>query len=90
MLDINLIREHPEVVRADLEKRGDEENLARLEELLGWDRAWRETNTQVNELRHRRNDLSRRVAMAQRAGEEVSDLTREASDLGGQIENLEA
>ena len=90
MLDINLIRDHPEVVRADLEKRGDEENLTRLEELIGWDRAWRETNTQVNELRHRRNDLSRRVAMAQRAGEEVSDLTQEASDLGGQIENLEA
>jgi seryl-tRNA synthetase len=90
MLDINLIRDHSEVVRADLEKRGDEENLVRLEELIGWDRAWRATSTQVNELRHRRNDLSRRVAIAQRAGEEVSDLTREASDLGGQIENLEA
>ncbi len=89
MLDINLIREHPEVVRDDLKKRGDEENLVRFEELIGWDRAWRNTNTQVNELRHRRNDLSQRVATAQRAGEDVADLTQEASDLVGQIENLE-
>jgi seryl-tRNA synthetase len=90
MLDINLIRDSPEVVRADLQKRGDEENLARLEELIGWDRAWRENNTKVNELRHRRNNLARRVAAAQRGGEDVSDLTQEASDLGGQIENLES
>ncbi|MFQ5553106.1 MAG: serine--tRNA ligase [Thermoplasmata archaeon] len=90
MLDINLIREHPGVVRADLEKRGDEVNLTRLDELIGWDRAWRENNTKVNELRHRRNDLSRRVAAAQRAGEDLSDLTQQASDLGGQIENLES
>ncbi|MFQ5908839.1 MAG: serine--tRNA ligase [Thermoplasmata archaeon] len=90
MLDINLIRDHPEVVRADLQKRGDEENLARLEELIGWDRAWRENNTRVNELRHRRNDLAQRIAAAQRAGEDVRDLTQEAADLGGQIENLES
>ncbi|MFQ6013322.1 MAG: serine--tRNA ligase [Thermoplasmata archaeon] len=90
MLDINLIREHPEVVEADLKKRGDEEKLASLHELIAWDRAWRETTVKVNELRHRRNALSKRVAAARSAGEDLGDLTQEATKLGGQIENLEA
>ncbi|MEE9600351.1 MAG: serine--tRNA ligase, partial [Thermoplasmata archaeon] len=89
MLDINLIRERPEVVRRDLEKRGDQEKLALLEELMTWDSEWRETNTRVNELRHRRNVLSKEVASAKAEGRDPADLMRESSEVGGQIESLE-
>ncbi len=89
MLDINLIRETPEVVRKDLQKRGDVQKLTLLEELLKKDRKWREAYTRANEMRHRRNVLSDEVAAARRAGKEVSELLQEASDLGKGIESLE-
>jgi seryl-tRNA synthetase len=90
MLDINLIREHPEVVRRDLEKRGEVEKLRLLEDVLRWDREWREAYAKVNELRHRRNLLSKEVAEARRGGEDPSALVREASELGARIEEMEA
>ncbi len=89
MLDINLIRDTPDVVRNDLKKRGDKERLKLLEELLAWDAEWREGNTQVNELRHRRNELSRQVASLRDEGGDPSALMEEASELGSRIESLE-
>ncbi len=88
-MDIGLIRKNPEVVRRDLEKRGDQDKLALLEELIGWDIGWREANTRVNELRHRRNELSREVASARGEGKDASALVKEAAGVGKQIESLE-
>jgi seryl-tRNA synthetase len=41
MLDIKLIREHPEVVRKDLEKRGEPEKIEMLNNLIEYDKEWR-------------------------------------------------
>ncbi len=89
MLDINLIRESPDVVRRNLEKRGDKERLRLLEEVITWDTKWRETTTKVNELRHRRNVLSKEVASAKAEGKDADELRRQASEVGEQIESLE-
>ncbi|MFQ5839033.1 MAG: serine--tRNA ligase [Thermoplasmata archaeon] len=89
MLDIHLIRETPEVVRKDLEKRGDPERLSLLEDLLQWDRKWREAYAEVNELRRRRNVLSKEVAEARRRGKDASATLEKASELGDRIEELE-
>ncbi|MDH5704346.1 MAG: serine--tRNA ligase, partial [Aigarchaeota archaeon] len=67
-MDIRLIREHPEVVRASLQKRGDEEKLRMLDELLGLDKEWRNLTTKINELRRRRNVVSREIARLKREG----------------------
>jgi len=40
MLDIKLIREHPEVVRTNLEKRGTVEKLKMLDDLIEYDKKW--------------------------------------------------
>lgn len=90
MLDINLIRERPEVVRRDLEKRGDADKLRLLDDILKWDKEWREAYAKVNELRHRRNVLSKQVAEARQRGEDTSVLLQEASELGHRIEEVEA
>ncbi len=89
MLDINLIRETPDVVRKNLEKRGDEEKLKLLEEVITLDTKWRETTTKVNELRHRRNVLSKEVASAKARGKDARKLMRESSEVGKQIGSLE-
>lgn len=88
MLDIQLIREDPAVIRRDLEKRGAEEKLPILDEVIQWDRQWRETTTRVNELRHRRNVLSQQVAEAKKGGEDAEELVAEAAAVNAQIEQL--
>ncbi len=89
MLDINLIRENPDLVRRNLEKRGDEEKIRLLEEIVSWDAEWREATTKINELRHRRNVLSKEVASTKAAGKNANELMKEASEVGGQIESLQ-
>ena len=42
MLDINLIRDNPEVVEADLKKRGDKEKLKWLKDLIVKDKLYRQ------------------------------------------------
>ena len=50
MLDIKLIRENPELVKSNLEKRGNPENLSMLQELIEADKKWRLDLTTLNDL----------------------------------------
>ncbi len=89
MLDIKLIRTSPEVVRKDLEKRGDKEKLAGLEDLLDKDKKYRELLAQVEVLRARRNLLSTEIAQAKKTGKDTAPLLQEAKELPGKVKNLE-
>jgi len=62
MLDVKLLREKPEVVRKDLEKRKDKEKLKYLSEFLKYDKKWRDVLHKIDKLRHRRNVLSQEIA----------------------------
>jgi seryl-tRNA synthetase len=54
MLDIKLIRENPDMVKANLEKRNQPECLQMLQDLIAADKQWREDLTRLNDLRHER------------------------------------
>jgi len=56
MIDRNLLRQSPEVVRQSLEKR--QENPELIEKILASDRRWREAVKQIESLRAERNALS--------------------------------
>jgi hypothetical protein len=74
VLDIKIIRENPDLVRRNLVKRGDEIRLRMLDELIGYDKEWRQSLTQANELRHRRREITVEIAELKKAGK---DPTRE-------------
>jgi seryl-tRNA synthetase len=90
MLDIKLIREHPEVVRNNLEKRGDAEKLRMLNDLIRFDREWRELLTRVNDLRHSRRLVTEEIAGLKKAGKDTSKKVEEAKDIPQEIQKLEA
>jgi seryl-tRNA synthetase len=48
LLDIKLIRENPEMVRANLERRQQPEKLELLQQVTDADKRWRELTAQVN------------------------------------------
>ncbi len=89
MLDIKLIREHPEVVRNDLKKRGDTEKFRMLNDLIAYDGEWRQRLAQVNELRRRRNVITAEIAELKKKGADASAKLREAEDISAKIKQLE-
>ncbi len=57
MLDIKLLRETPEVVKADLRKRGWDPAL--VDHFIKWDNTWRAASTEINEARAERNAVAK-------------------------------
>ncbi len=89
MLDINLIRENPEFVRRNLERRNDPAILKLLEEVIKLDEEWRNTIRELNELRKRKNRISREIAILKKEGKDIKEKEMEASTLDKKIEDLE-
>jgi len=89
MLDIRLIRESPDVVRKNLEKRGDPARLKLLDDLIQTDREWRQLLTRVNELRHRRRIVTEEIAKLKKEGRDTAHKLREAKAIPAEIQELE-
>ena len=68
MLDIKLIRENPDFVKNNLAKRGNLQALKMLDELIDYDRRWRQMLTKLNELRHERKRVTTQIAMLKKSG----------------------
>jgi seryl-tRNA synthetase len=89
MLDIKLIREHPEIVKSNLGKRGDTEKIDWVDQLVDLDKKWRENKKQVEELRHRRNIVSEKIAELKRKKQDISKEAEESKKIPGEIKKLE-
>jgi len=89
VLDIKLIREHSEIVRNDLKKRGDLEKIKMLDDLIEYDKQWRRLLTKVNELRHRRKVLTAEIASLKKRGENASRQMEEAKKIPQDIKKME-
>lgn len=90
MLELKFIRNNPDVVRADLTKRGDAEKLAWIDDLLEKDVRSREMQIEINVMRNRRNIISREIKEAKKAKQDVTALLEEAKTLPAKIKEDEA
>ncbi|MEM1606936.1 MAG: serine--tRNA ligase [Candidatus Bathyarchaeia archaeon] len=89
MIDIKLIREKPEFVRENIKRRNDSEKLKILDELIEVDKKWRLLQTELNNLRKRRNELSVAIAQRKKMNENVEHLLLEAEKVQADIKALE-
>ncbi len=89
MLDIKLIRENPELVKANLTKRGNPNVLGMLEELITVDKAWRLNLTKLNELRHDRKLVTIEIAKLKKAAQEATNEFTKAEDIDVKIKIIE-
>ena len=83
MLDLDLIRRDPELVRQALRNRGEE---SALEPILGLDAQRRQRIFEGDELRSRRNQVSQEIG---RSGERPPALLEEMRQVGEHIKALE-
>jgi len=86
MLDPKLVRENPDVIRRDLEKRNDSAKLELLEQVVAQDAAWRRLTEEVNGLRHERNDIAKKIAETKKAKGDASSLLARAAEIPKKIE----
>jgi len=89
MLDIKLIRENPKLVKNNLMKRGDLENLRMLDELIDFDRKWRQHLTELNELRHERRLITTEIAALKKQGKDANKELSKAKKIDTEITALE-
>jgi seryl-tRNA synthetase len=90
MLDIKLIRQNPELVRKNLQRRGDPEKLRLLQQLIRFDEKWRALKIEVHELRRRRNQISREIAGLKKRGKDIEGKLKEAAQIPKRLKEREA
>jgi seryl-tRNA synthetase len=89
MLDIKLIRENPELVKNNLEKRGNPENIKMLDTLIDVDRKWRQDLTKLNDLRHEKKLVTTEIATLKKAGKDASSNFQKAKQIDAEITGIE-
>lgn len=89
MLDINLIREQPDVVKKDLQKRNMPDKIQLLEEIKEKDAEWKMLQGQIGELRFQRNTVSQQIAEAKKSGKDVAQLVKRASEIPKELQKKE-
>lgn len=89
MIDIKLIRQNPDFVKEALRKRREDPTI--IDEILKIDEEWRTAITKTNELRSRRNEISKNVARLKKEGKnaEAEVLIEEGKRIGEEIKTLE-
>lgn len=86
MLDLNLIRENPDKVKAALLKRMDEVDFT---ELLNWDKERRSLLVEVETLQNKRNTVSKEIAELKRQGKAAEEHFGQMKALANTIKELE-
>ncbi|MGQ9759036.1 MAG: serine--tRNA ligase [Candidatus Methanomethylicaceae archaeon] len=89
VLDIKVIRENPEGVRANLAKRNDPEILKMFDDLIEYDKNWRRYFTEASELRSQRNRITEEIARLKKQGLDVTEKLREAALIPERIREVE-
>jgi seryl-tRNA synthetase len=87
MININLLRTNPELVRQSQKNRGMSEGD--VDKVLTCDKSWRALKAEVDSLRARRNKLSNEIVEAKKAGKNIGSLMREAKELPEIMESKE-
>ena len=85
MLDIKFIRENPEVVRKDLEKRNEREKLEWMPDLLKSDVEYRKLLHDNQKLRQRRNEITSEINNLKKQGKDIKEKVHEAKELPDKI-----
>ena len=97
MLDINLFRENPEMIKENIKKKFQFEKLDLVDEVVALDIKYRELKTRADELRGLRNRLSKQIGMhmgkkefelAEKVKQEVQDYALELVEIEKQEEPL--
>jgi seryl-tRNA synthetase len=87
MLDIKLLREHPDLVREGIRKKGD--RVESVDEALKLDEERRQLLQKVETLKNTKNTVSARVAKLKSGGQDASALISEMRGVAEEVKKLD-
>ena len=89
MLDIELFRNNLEQIIESEKKRFKDPSNA--EKVLEFDKKWRDVLSEIQDLRNKRNQISRQIGDLHKKGEKekAEDLKSQVKNIKGKIEELE-
>jgi seryl-tRNA synthetase len=89
MIDINLIRENPDLVKENIKKKFQNAKLPLVDEVRKLDEDWRKLKFDEDKLRSDRNRISKKINELKKAGKKADKELKEAKEIPKKIENLE-
>jgi seryl-tRNA synthetase len=91
MLDIKLIRQDPEMVKENMRKKFQHAKLGLVDEVLELDKKLRGSMSEADELRAKRNTVSKQIGglMAQGKKDEAEAAKAEVAEIGPRLAELE-
>jgi len=86
MIDPRILKENPQIIMDMLEKRNVE---FPLEDIVRLDKKRRELIVETQELRHRKNVLSKQISDKKKENRYISNELLEMKEIGSELRNLE-
>lgn len=90
MIDINLIRNEPEKVKKNLEKRQEPELLKRIDRIRKKDQRWRKLTYELQQLRHKKNSITLEIRKLKKQGKKIDAKLKELKELPKKVEDMSA
>ena len=91
MIDIKLIRENSDLVKENIKKKFQDEKLGLVDEVYEYDKTYREYKLEGDNLRAKRNELSKEIGTLMREGKksEADEIKTEVTRINERIKELE-
>lgn len=89
MIDIKLIREHPELVKKNLKKKFQNEKVSLVDKVKTLDEKWRKLKYKVDGLKSERNKISKEINKVKKSKSQKEALIKKAKKIPKEIEKIE-
>lgn len=89
MIDIQLIRENPELVKENIKKKFQDLKIKLVDEVAKLDEKWRKLKFDEDDLRSQRNKISKQISELKKAGKNADKELKEAKKIPEQIEKIQ-
>jgi len=90
MLDINLFRTNPELIKDNIKKKFQDEKLEFVDEIIKLDKELREVKSEADTLRGKRNKISKEIGalMAQGKKDEAENAKSEVGGINKRLDEI--
>ena len=91
MIDIKFLRENPDIVKKNIQNKFQDEKLPLVDEVIELDKKARETQQEADELRAKKNKVSKEIGalMAKGQKDEAQKVKDEIAQISARIDVLE-
>ena len=92
MIDVNLIREKPNLIKENIKKKFQQDKVHLVDKFISLDEEWRKLKSKLDELRHERNLISEKINLAkkEKSQDDFKKLIKKAQDLPKEIQTSES